>query len=109
MREAGPSGSEFTATEPPGRSDSGRRATILVVEASPVQAELLRRALASAGYQVIVAGDGAEGLTLAKAHHYCDKTEKWSALTAFRFIHQRRVDDRKNLPDDETQTVAYSQ
>ncbi len=46
-----------------------RRATILIVEDSPVQAELLRRALEGAGYQVIVAGDGAEGLAMAKAHH----------------------------------------
>ena len=43
--------------------------TILIVEDSPVQAELLRRSLEGAGYQVIAAGDGAEGLALAKAHH----------------------------------------
>jgi len=60
---------EFAATEPPGTSDGGRGATILIVEDSPVQAELLRRALEGAGYKVIVAGDGAEGLALAKANH----------------------------------------
>ena len=43
-----------------------RRTTILIVEDSPVQAELLRRALDSAGYRVIAAGDGAAGLALAK-------------------------------------------
>jgi len=43
------------------------RATILIVEDSPTQAELLRRALESARYEVIVASDGAEGLALAKA------------------------------------------
>ena len=41
--------------------------TILIVEDSPVQAELLRRALEGAGYQVIAAGNGAEGLAMAKA------------------------------------------
>ena len=48
-------------------SDDGRGATILIVEDSPVQAELLRRALEGAGYKVIAAGDGAEGLAMAKA------------------------------------------
>ena len=48
---------------------SDRRATILIVEDSPVQAELLRRALEGAGYQVIVASDGAKGLAMAKANH----------------------------------------
>jgi diguanylate cyclase (GGDEF)-like protein/PAS domain S-box-containing protein len=43
-------------------------ATILIVEDSPVQAELLRRALEGAGYAVIVARDGAEGLATAKAN-----------------------------------------
>jgi len=42
--------------------------TILIVEDSPVQAELLRRAIEEAGYRVIAARDGAEGLALAKAH-----------------------------------------
>jgi len=42
---------------------------ILIVEDSPVQAELLRRDLDKAGYRVIVAGDGAEGLAMAKANH----------------------------------------
>ncbi len=52
------------ANSPPG----DRRATILIVEDSPVQAELLRRAIEAAGYSVIVAGDGAEGLALAKTN-----------------------------------------
>jgi len=41
---------------------------ILIVEDSPVQSELLRRALEGAGYKVIAARDGAEGLALAKAN-----------------------------------------
>ena len=44
-------------------------ATILIVEDSPVQAELLRRALAAAGYRVIVAGDGEQGLAMARANN----------------------------------------
>ena len=44
-------------------------ATILVVEDSQVQAELLRRELENAGYRVMVASNGAEGLAMAKAHH----------------------------------------
>lgn len=45
-----------------------QRATILMVEDSPVQAELLRRALEGAGYQVVTASNGAEGLALAKTN-----------------------------------------
>jgi len=48
---------------------SDRRTTILIVEDSPVQTELLRRALEGAGYQVVVASDGAEGLATAKESH----------------------------------------
>jgi len=40
---------------------------ILVIEDSPVQAEMIRRALASAGYQAIVAPDGGVGLAKAKS------------------------------------------
>ncbi len=43
--------------------------TILIVEDSPVQLELLRRALESAHYQVITAVNGAQGLTMARQHH----------------------------------------
>jgi response regulator RpfG family c-di-GMP phosphodiesterase len=43
--------------------------TILIVEDSPVQAELLRRALDGAGYNVIAALNGAAGLAMAKANH----------------------------------------
>ncbi|MBS4099521.1 MAG: response regulator [Sulfuricella sp.] len=39
---------------------------ILIVEDSPIQAELLRRLLAGAGYRVAAAKDGAEGLALAQ-------------------------------------------
>ena len=42
--------------------------TILVVEDSAIQAELLRRTVAAAGYAVLVARDGAQGLAMAKAH-----------------------------------------
>jgi PAS domain S-box-containing protein len=48
---------------------AGGSSTILVVEDSAVQAELLRRALDGAGYRVIVAGDGAAGLALAREQH----------------------------------------
>ena len=41
---------------------------IIIVEDSPVQAEMLRRALQAAGYEVMSASNGAEGLALAKAH-----------------------------------------
>lgn len=54
---------------PIGSAGGGRGATILVVEDSPVQAELLRRELEGAGYKVILARNGAEGLAKAKAGH----------------------------------------
>jgi PAS domain S-box-containing protein len=57
--------SEHTAAS----NRSGAPSTVLVVEDSPVQAELLRRALAAAGYRVLVAGDGAAGLALAREQH----------------------------------------
>ncbi|MBF0553072.1 MAG: response regulator [Nitrospirae bacterium] len=41
---------------------------ILIVEDSAIQRELLRRALAQAGYEVILARDGIEGLSLAQTH-----------------------------------------
>ena len=41
---------------------------ILIVEDSPVEAELLRRSLARAGYAVSVAHNGEEGLQAARAH-----------------------------------------
>ena len=44
-------------------------ATVMVVEDSRVQAELLRRALVAAGYRVIIAVDGAAGLAMARAQH----------------------------------------
>ena len=40
---------------------------ILIVEDSPVQAELLRRALDNSGYKVLTANNGAEGLAIAKS------------------------------------------
>ncbi|MBI4292330.1 MAG: response regulator [Betaproteobacteria bacterium] len=51
-----------------GTSRGAPAATILIVEDSPVQVELLRRTLEQAGYQVIAATNGAEGLSLARAH-----------------------------------------
>ena len=59
----------FTAIQRPKASDGSNAATILIVEDSPVQAELLRRALEGAGYKVIAARNGAEGLAMAKANH----------------------------------------
>ena len=43
--------------------------TILIVEDSPVQVEVLRRTLEGAGHKVIAASNGAEGLAMAKANH----------------------------------------
>ena len=57
-----------TRNEKP-RARGAKPATILIVEDSPVQAELLSRALEGAGYKVIAAGNGAEGLAMAKANH----------------------------------------
>lgn len=47
---------------------TGVPATILVVEDSAIQAELLRRAVAAEGYTVLVAKDGAQGLAMAREH-----------------------------------------
>ena len=47
---------------------SGTQAGILIVEDSPVEAELLRRILARAGYAVSIAQNGEEGLQAARAH-----------------------------------------
>ncbi|MFY9327561.1 MAG: HD domain-containing phosphohydrolase [Georgfuchsia sp.] len=44
-----------------------RSATILIVEDSPVQAELLRRELERAGYGILTASNGVEGLAMVKA------------------------------------------
>ena len=41
--------------------------TILIVEDSSIQAEMLRRLLADAGYQVEIAHDGVQGLAMARA------------------------------------------
>jgi diguanylate cyclase (GGDEF)-like protein len=41
-------------------------ATILIVEDSEIQAELLRVTIASAGYKVLLARDGAQGLAMAR-------------------------------------------
>jgi PAS domain S-box-containing protein len=60
---------EFTVTQRSVTADGGKGAPILIVEDSPVQAELLRRALEGAGYKVMVARDGAEGLALARVNH----------------------------------------
>lgn len=46
---------------------SSTQAEILIVEDSPVEAELLRRTLTRAGYAVSVARDGEEGLQAARA------------------------------------------
>jgi PAS domain S-box-containing protein/putative nucleotidyltransferase with HDIG domain len=59
----------LTTIQRPKASDGSKAATILIVEDSPVQAELLRRALEGAGYKVIAARDGAEGLAMSKADH----------------------------------------
>jgi signal transduction histidine kinase len=60
---------DFDSDEAPApvTPDCGGGAKVLIVEDSPVQAELLRRALEGAEYQVIVARNGAEGLAAARA------------------------------------------
>jgi signal transduction histidine kinase len=57
------------ATATPARPPGGRRGvSILIVEDSPVQAELLCRALEGEGYTVIAAANGAEAIRLAQAN-----------------------------------------
>ena len=56
--------SETPRSPNPG-TESGRQ--ILIVEDSPLEAELLRRTLVRAGYTVAVAGNGIEGLQMAHA------------------------------------------
>ena len=51
----------------PRTTNGNHGATILIAEDSPVQAELLRRILTTAGYHVIAAGTGVEALALAGA------------------------------------------
>ena len=78
-----------------------RRATILIVEDSPVQAELLRRALEAAGYQVIAAGNGAEGLAMAKANHPAAVVSdiNMPVMDGYAVCHAIRGDDAlKNTP-----------
>jgi PAS domain S-box-containing protein len=47
---------------------SGGRETILVLEDEPALRELLQEILQEAGYSVLVAGDGEEGLSVARRH-----------------------------------------
>ncbi|MDO8465667.1 MAG: PAS domain S-box protein [Gallionella sp.] len=49
---------------------SGAQPEILIVEDSPIEAELLRRTLIRAGYRVTLAKDGVEGLRALRAHRY---------------------------------------
>ena len=51
-----------------GTADTILQSEILVVEDSPVEAEVLRRTLAKAGYTVSVVHNGEEGLQAARAH-----------------------------------------
>ena len=48
---------------------TAKAATVLIVEDSPDQAELLQQRLEGAGYKVIAARDGAEGIAAARATH----------------------------------------
>lgn len=50
----------------PADNPASQETPILIVEDSLIQAELLRRVLAREGYRVILAKDGAEGLTVAR-------------------------------------------
>jgi PAS domain S-box-containing protein len=47
---------------------SGSPPEILIVDDSPIEAELLRRTLVKAGYAVSIAHNGEEGLQVARAH-----------------------------------------
>ena len=46
-------------------TDPGQGKSVLVVEDDPAVARLIRLYLVQAGYEVLVAGDGSEGLRLA--------------------------------------------
>ncbi len=48
---------------------SEEKARILCVEDEPGMQDLLRLILESAGYEVLVAGDGVEGLDMMRRHH----------------------------------------
>lgn len=61
------------AAEPPARSVAiarGPRRRILVAEDADFVREALRRALEGAGYEVVVASDGADALERARASHF---------------------------------------
>src|SRR3989338_9345699 len=53
-------------TEP--TSPTGAQPEILIVEDSPVEAEMLRRILVRAGYRVMLAKNGEEGLQALREH-----------------------------------------
>jgi response regulator RpfG family c-di-GMP phosphodiesterase len=53
----------------PAQIDSDAQAQILIVEDSPLEAEMLRRCLNKAGYRTSVAKNGEEGLQVARALH----------------------------------------
>jgi len=61
--------SDATIEQTDATPDGARRRTILIVEDTPDQAELLRYKLEEAGYNVIEAHDGAEGLAAASMNH----------------------------------------
>jgi len=50
-------------------SDIPQSNEILIVEDSPVEAEILRRTLVRAGYRVVLAKNGEEGLQALREHH----------------------------------------
>jgi len=59
----------FTENQARATSSDNPSKTILIVEDSPAQTELLRHALTNAGYRVLAAANGAQGLALVKAQH----------------------------------------
>ena len=63
MAKAVPKGARNVDNNP-----TGAQAEILIVEDSPVEAELLRRSLAKAGYRVTLAQNGVAGLQALREH-----------------------------------------
>jgi CheY-like chemotaxis protein len=60
-------GSEHYLKRPPPEAGRAAMALILIVDDSPTEVHVIRKALESHGYETAAAADGAEGIRLAKA------------------------------------------